>query len=72
MSTDQEFKFWYKNYRGEVAKRRVRPLYIHFGKTEWHPTEQWLMCAFDLDKGETRDFAMVDMMHRDVTSDMAP
>lgn len=51
----------YKNYRGEVAQRHIRPVKIFFGATEYHPDEQWLMEAVDLDKGETRVFAMRDM-----------
>lgn len=53
--------FTYRNYRGEIALRRVQPLAIRFGSTEWHPEPQWLLRAFDLDKGEEREFAMRDI-----------
>ena len=53
--------FVYRNWRGEVAERKVIPLSVHYGATEWHPEPQWLMRAFDLDKQAERDFAMADM-----------
>lgn len=51
----------YTNYRGE---RRPRTVYLHslwYGKTEWHPEEQWFMRAFDLEKDDYRDFALKDL-----------
>ncbi len=51
----------YKNYRGETAVRKIIPKKIWFGKTEWHPTEQWLLDAFDLEKKADRSFAMQDI-----------
>lgn len=51
----------YTNWKGERAPRRIRPVKMFFGATEWHPVEQWLMEAVDLDKGVTRVFAMKDM-----------
>ncbi|QTA32355.1 hypothetical protein JHY03_25060 [Streptomyces sp. CA-256286] len=51
----------YVNYRGEKGWRRVRPLKIWFGSTEWHPGNQWLMDAIDLEKGAERSFALKDI-----------
>jgi predicted DNA-binding transcriptional regulator YafY len=51
----------YTNHRNETARRRIQPLRIWFGSTEWHPEPQWLMSATDLDKGAVRDFAMQDI-----------
>lgn len=51
----------YTNYRGECAYRTIIPQNIRFGATEWHPTEQWLLEAWDLDKQQTRSFAMSDI-----------
>jgi hypothetical protein len=49
----------YTNYRGERAKRRIKPIgsmvFIH---NEWHPEQQWLMLALDVEKNEKRFFAM--------------
>lgn len=50
--------FLYNNHRGEVSFRTVRPIRIWFGSTAWHTASQWFMEAFDLDKLETRDFAL--------------
>jgi hypothetical protein len=56
-----EIEFEYCNWEGRKSLRRARPISIRFGKSEWHPTPQWLMRAFDPDKGEEREFAMQDM-----------
>jgi predicted DNA-binding transcriptional regulator YafY len=48
----------YTNWRGERAMRRVRPLSVRFEATEWHPDQQWLLRAVDVERGHTRDFAM--------------
>ena len=53
--------FDYVNYKGEQSRRRVRPSTIEFKKSGWHPEEQWLMRAYDIDKQEWREFAMKDM-----------
>lgn len=59
--TQQPLVFEYVNWRGELGQRRVMPSRILFGSTEYHPEPQWLMEAFDLDKGEMRSFAMRDI-----------
>ncbi|WP_458524386.1 WYL domain-containing protein [Paracoccus aminovorans] len=53
--------FSYKNWRGESATRRVRPLRMWFGSTEWHSEPQWFLEALDIDKNQVRDFALVDI-----------
>lgn len=57
----KELQFEYKNWRGETSLRTVLPIEIWYGKTEWHPQEQWFMKAIDANKGEERDFALTDM-----------
>lgn len=54
-------EFTYKNHRGEVAQRHVLPVSIDFKATQWHPKQQWIMDAIDLDKNSPRSFAMKDM-----------
>lgn len=44
----------YTNYRGETADRRIVPRMLRFAATEWHPEPQWLLDAFDIDKGSPR------------------
>lgn len=53
--------FTYRNWRGETGRRTVGVMSVWYGSTEWHPEPQWLLHAIDLDKMETRDFAMKDM-----------
>jgi predicted DNA-binding transcriptional regulator YafY len=49
----------YTNYRGERAKRRIKPIgSMIFTHNEWHPDQQWLMLALDVERGEKRFFAM--------------
>jgi hypothetical protein len=60
-----EVEFEYTNWEGRKSLRRARPISIRFGKSEWHPKPQWLMLAFDIDKGSDREFAMADMEFED-------
>jgi predicted DNA-binding transcriptional regulator YafY len=53
----------YTNYRGETADRRIIPIRIRFGSTKWHPEPQWLLEAFDVDRGADRAFALSDVLH---------
>lgn len=55
-------KFKYKNWKGEVGVRTVTPKKIYFGHTAWHPSDGWLMEAFDEDKKATRQFAVKDII----------
>lgn len=48
----------YVNWRGERALRRIVPLELWFGSSEYHPDEQWLLKAWDEDKNAERDFAL--------------
>lgn len=52
----------YRNWKGVVADRCVTEPNLWFGSTEYHKEEQWLMHAFDVDKGEYRDFALKDIL----------
>ncbi|WP_374327930.1 hypothetical protein [Paracoccus pantotrophus] len=56
----------YRNYRGEIAERRIIPEWVGFGATDWHPEPQWLLRAFDLDKNARRDFALADCQFADL------
>ena len=46
-------RIFYTNHRGERAVRLIRPICIHHACTAWHPDAQWLLKAFDIDKGQT-------------------
>ncbi len=51
----------YTNYRGERAHRRVLPHRLWFGTADWHPEPQWILDAWDVEKGVIRSFAMRDI-----------
>jgi predicted DNA-binding transcriptional regulator YafY len=51
----------YTNWRGIRSKRHIRPLSIAFDNNEWHPSTQWLLEAVDVEKGETRTFALANI-----------
>ncbi len=51
----------YTNWRGVRGRRDIVPMAISFGSNEYHKTDQWLLEAFDLNKGEPRSFAMSDI-----------
>lgn len=57
----EEVSILYTNYRGETAVRRIIPRKIWFGKTDWHPEDQWLLDAVDVEKGAERSFALKDI-----------
>jgi len=58
----QELEVIYTNYRGETAKRRIQPLDLFYGMSEWHPGPGYLLRAIDLDRGVEREFALKDMV----------
>jgi len=53
----------YTNHKGRRDLRRVVPTghKLHWGSTEHHPDEQWLLEAYDLDRKALRTFAMKDV-----------
>jgi hypothetical protein len=59
--TTQEITIVYTNWKGETSIRRILPKQISFGSNEWHPTPQWLLEAYDLDKKDIRNFALKDI-----------
>lgn len=60
--TSPEVEIDYTNWRGERAVRRILPFGIAFSASlPWHPEEQWMMVAMDVEKRERRFFAMKDI-----------
>lgn len=57
---DTSIKFLYKNYKGVVSIRHVQPKEVIWTHNEWHPQDQWMLYAFDLDKQAMRTFALKD------------
>lgn len=48
----------YTNWRGERGERRIRPLRIYHGASQYHRDPQWIMIALDVSKRAERHFAM--------------
>lgn len=61
-SDADQLVFEYVNWKGDKAVRRVKPLEIWYGHTEWHPDDGWLLKAVDLDKNAERNFAVKDIV----------
>ena len=51
-------KIDYQNWKGERRIREILPIRLLWGSNEYHPTEQWLLEATDLEKQATRFFAL--------------
>lgn len=62
VSAEQVVCIRYRNYRGEIAVRRVLPSRVWFGATSWHPEPQWILDALDIDKDAARSFALQDVL----------
>lgn len=56
-------KFYYRNYKGECGIRSVKEPVLYYGKTTHHPKMQWIMRAFDEDKQDFREFAVIDILN---------
>jgi predicted DNA-binding transcriptional regulator YafY len=55
--------FVYRNHRGQVAIRRVRPLGVpYWGSTPYYPQATWLMTAWDMGRDAQRDFALCNIV----------
>lgn len=51
----------YKNWRQEIDPcRRILPVALWLGSTDWHPEQQWFLKATDAARGVGRDFALPD------------
>ncbi len=54
-------RFMYRNYRGEIAERRVVARRVRFGTSSYYPTPQMLLVADDIERNATREFAVAGM-----------
>lgn len=50
----------YTNWKGVRSVRRIQPLSLWYGVSEFHDGEQWFIRALDLDRDDRpmRDFAL--------------
>jgi predicted DNA-binding transcriptional regulator YafY len=66
VESDGSVKFRYRNHEGKVALRHVRfqstGRNLFWGRTEFHPEEQWLLETWDLDRNQGRTFALKDIL----------
>ena len=52
----------YTNWKGQRSIRTISPPFtFYFGSTEYHPVQQPLLKAIDVDKKAYRTFAMKDI-----------
>ena len=58
---NQKVKILYTNWKGVTSYRNIVPKSFEFKSTEWHPEEQWILNAFDVDKQADRAFALKDI-----------
>lgn len=57
----QNVRIDYTNWRGERSTREIVPIRIVWGSNKWHPEEQWMLEATDVDKYEFRTFALANV-----------
>lgn len=60
-------EYRYTNWKGETELRRFIPLCLRWGRTEYHPHDQWLVEAIDLRRlaaGALRTYALKDIQPR--------
>jgi hypothetical protein len=62
-----ELTFKYKNWKGEISDRKVLPITVWFGSTEYHKEPQLFLKAFDVDKQVERDFALKDIQYYELS-----
>jgi predicted DNA-binding transcriptional regulator YafY len=55
------FRFSYTNWEGKTANRTIQPVGLYWGHTSYHPEDQWILVAWDMDKKAIRHFALKDM-----------
>lgn len=51
----------YINFRGNFKSRRIEPLSIEYGYTEWHG-EAYTLIAYDYGKSAKRSFCLQDII----------
>lgn len=51
----------YTNHDKKRSIRKIMPLCLYWGHTEWHPMQQWLLKAWCFEKAAERDFAIADI-----------
>ncbi len=58
----QSVNILYRNWKGRVAVRRIIPIEMRFESNQWHPEEQWILHAYDIDEKDERGFACLSIL----------
>lgn len=67
LAIDGDIEFDYVNWRGERGVRRASgPYSIRYGTSQYHTEPQFLLSAVDLERGQTREYALRDMVPTDL------
>jgi predicted DNA-binding transcriptional regulator YafY len=53
--------FKYTNWEGKTAIRKVIPIKLWYGHTDYHKNDTWLLKATDVEKNAERDFSVNDI-----------
>ncbi len=61
LEKEHPVKVRYVNWRGEEAIRSIIPVDIYWGKTEWHPEEQWILKVWDVEREAYREYSLKDI-----------
>ena len=59
---DIPIKVKYKNWKGEIGIRTIIPFKIFYGRTTFHTDDQWLLAVWDIDKQDSRTYALTDII----------
>lgn len=56
-------RFFYKNWKGQCGYRTIQgvPMFW-YGESAYHKGKQWFIKAYDVEKQDIRDFAVVDII----------
>lgn len=60
--TEATLTFIYRNWRGNIAARRVVEPHMKYSNSPYHDGPQWFLRGFCLDKQAMRDFALADIL----------
>lgn len=60
---EQTVVITYLNHRGEISERRIIPYTFGLGSTDYYPSPQYLLEAYDLDKKAMRTFSLNNILN---------
>jgi hypothetical protein len=57
----KNYKFRFKNYRGEDETRHVVFGGLDYGSNKYYPAPRWMMRCWDIERGEPRSFVLLNI-----------